>query len=33
MNPPKTVGEEESFKRYGDIADFGLERAKRLRVQ
>jgi hypothetical protein len=33
MNPPKTVGEEESFKRYGEIADFGLERAKRLRVQ
>jgi len=33
MNPPKTVGEEESFKRYGQMADFGLERAKRLRVQ
>jgi hypothetical protein len=33
MNPPKTEGEAESFKRYGDIADFGLERAKRLRVQ
>ena len=33
MRPPMTEGETESFKRYGDIADFGLERAKRLRVQ